>query len=114
MSKIFLTNKDRKLSLLESNVIFAAENDEIEFDLSDFSFKMIFKTDLSRKESYSSSKIIDGIITIDIYNLDALGAGLFSPVQIGEINNKKIFLAYIANSLFDKQYKLEYSLYTEE
>ena len=41
MSKIFLTNKDRKLSLLESNVIFAAENDEIEFDLSDFSFKLI-------------------------------------------------------------------------
>ena len=58
MSKIFLTNKDRKLSLLESNVIFAAENDEIEFDLSDFSFKMIFKTDLSRKEFIQVLKLL--------------------------------------------------------
>ena len=109
------------LKVLNSGIIFCEKNQEITFKLEGMILKLIIK-DNEEKRTYMSFKIDEtdsSMARITFYNIDEAKAGLFQPTELGDLNGKKIFLAFAVQEIVATDFKksglqLTYCWYIKE
>lgn len=98
--------------LITSGIIHL-EQAEFKIEISGLLIEFCFKTDegLSR---YSGNIIDTKNLVIDLFNHNnSLGEGCFTPLEIGALNNKKLYLTYCASTVSKEENKrrFEFALY---
>ena len=89
------------LKVLNSGIIFCEKNQEITFNLEEMILKLVIK-DNEEKRTFMSFKIDENsnsTALITFYNIDEAKAGIFRPTELGDLNGKKIFLAFTVQEL---------------
>lgn len=100
------TIKNNNLEVISNGTIFAQENIPIEISLPEFILKFSIKKDLDNNKLYSKSQALENTISIDIFNIESFGGGLYTPVRVFS----NFFLMYEAKLLNDTNYLITYNI----
>ncbi len=89
--------------ILESGTIVAVENEPIDFFLIEnlgFTVRIVFENDLEVKESRVKGEPYDKVgAKLTLTNFNSIGIGNVSPMHIGTLNNRELFINYRVYSL---------------
>ena len=106
--------KTGEYEILNSGVFHVVEDENTTITFNDINVVLIFEKNDDGKQALNF-KITDSKNTeLKLLNTHGLGYGTVKPFQIGESNNKKLFLTFITRSLNDSYLRtFEYTLYTK-
>ena len=106
-------NSDMKINVgdyevFDSGVVINHNGMEISFEIKNLKIKIVFETNDEVDEFNARKEVVDNTclkLTLTNFN-NSLGTGLTSPMEVGRINSKKLFLQYIVYSLGDHRTKM--------
>lgn len=116
-----ITIRVGKLKLLKTDVVIikkAEDTTKLTISLNKINLEFrLFEEKREKSPLYEVSD--DGKTGIySIYGIDYVGVGLWNPMLIATIDNKKIFFSYLVNRVGINEenlgYRFEYSLFSEE
>lgn len=97
--------------LLQSSVIHIDNGDEVSINVDNLIIKFVFEDDTNDKSGRYSGNVEGDTFIFTLTNMNnALGEGVLSPLEIGNLNGRKLFLTFLANTMGNKQRRFEYSL----
>lgn len=88
------------------------DRNECEIEIDKLKLVFCFKSDGGEKRY--SGRTEEGKLTIDLFNHDnALGEGVFSPLEFGHLNGRKLFITYCVSTVAIEENKrrLELAFY---
>lgn len=108
-----------KLELIKSDVLIIKKEKQTSFDIILNKMKIevrLFEEENAKSPIYDVND--DGQSgTYSIYGINSGGIGMWNPMEIATINNKRIYLSFLVNRIGVNEdnlgYRFEYSLYRE-
>lgn len=104
------TIRSNNLEVISNGTIFAQENIPIEISLPEFTLKFTLKKDLDNNKLYSKSQIVKNLISIDVFNIENFGGGLYTPVPVFSNQKSTFSLMYDAKALNEITYIITYNI----
>lgn len=113
--------KANNLKLVQTGVVIMKKNkDTTKLDITLNNLSLEIRLYDEEREKSPAIEVFDngkkGIFTVSGITSD--GVGVWDPIFIATVNEKKIFLSYLVNKIGTKEenlgYRFEYSLYSED
>jgi len=98
--------------LLESSVVHIENNQDIEFEIEGLKLKFIFvENDENNKSSYKGTVEGDTFVMRLNYFVSEQGEGVLTPLELGNINGRKLYITFFIYTYGKKERRFEYNLY---
>ncbi len=103
------------LELIHSGLLHMDGETEVSISIGDLKYTFVFKSDAggARYESQASGMAM----TINLFNFNnSLGEGKLKPIQVGYLNDRKLYLTFFGNTLVSEGSirRFEYAFYFGE
>lgn len=116
--------KEPKIKIGEYDVISSGEilthdNHDISFDFESIMFTFSFVCDENKEKSKLNAHVDENNknhLHIELINFDnSLGRGLINPIEVGELEGKKLYIQFIVSNLETKSTRIfEYTWLTNK
>ncbi|HIF9174799.1 TPA: DUF6864 domain-containing function [Photobacterium damselae] len=101
---------DRKL--IESKQVLLSANDDISIGIEDMTLKFVFENDNNEKGSSYRGNVEGNTFTMSLINFkNSLGEGVLTPLEIGQLNGKRLLISFYVTTLSTQERRFEYNLF---
>lgn len=101
--------------LVHSSVVHIQDNQDIELDIEGLKLKFIFVEDEADKSSGYRGSVEDNVFVMSLKNFNnGLGEGVLKPIELGHLNNRKLYVTFYVNTLSNQDRRFEYNLFLGE
>lgn len=109
--KVNVENKE----LVLSSVVHVQENQEVGIEIEGLKLKFNFIKDDENTSSSYRGVVEDGVFLMSLKNFNnVLGEGVLKPIELGHINNRRLYLTFYVYTYQNQNRRFEYNLFLGE
>ena len=98
--------------LMHSSVVHIEGHQDVELDIDGLKLKFIFIEDDSEKSSGYKGVLEGDVFVMRLRNFNnSLGEGVFKPIELGNLDNRKLYLTFYVNTFKRKDRRFEYNFF---
>ncbi|MCD9510162.1 DUF6864 domain-containing function [Photobacterium phosphoreum] len=99
--------------LIDSKQVLLSANDDITVSIEGMTLRFVFENDNNVNGSSYRGNVEGNTFTMSLINFkSSLGEGVLTPLEIGQLNGKRLLISFYVTTMSTQERRFEYNLFS--